>query len=260
MDSTKFVKRTALGGYKEVDGGNSDPECTHVILPRDEYHTLLLEIKKAEQETRETKYEAEKRLKELRNSTEYQYRKAISETLENVRALEQELAEARAESDYRRRLNENLLRISRERANAERKLRPKKEHTGYVVVSSTEKDYRYRIDRRATETVTLWETVIQSPYTVEFTEEQARTQMRELTAAGEDGKRLIERLGIEYVYGDTYETMLKDPEWRNHDGYNIMLDRRLKANYRTGYWELIFLHTLPLDVVPKDMRAGGQDR
>ena len=51
-------------------------------------------------------------------------------------------------------LNENLLRIARERANADRKLKPKKEHTGYVVVSSTEKEYRYKINRRDFETAT----------------------------------------------------------------------------------------------------------
>lgn len=38
--------------------------------------------------------------------------------------------------------------------------------------------------------------------------------------------------------------------------YNVMLERRLKANYRTGFWEMIFLHTKPLAAVPSDMRAG----
>ena len=37
---------------------------------------------------------------------------------------------------------------------------------------------------------------------------------------------------------------------------NVMLERRLKANYRTGFWEMIFLHTKPLAAVPSDMRAG----
>lgn len=37
---------------------------------------------------------------------------------------------------------------------------------------------------------------------------------------------------------------------------NVMLERRLKANYRTGFWEMIFLHTKPLAAVPLDMRAG----
>ena len=38
---------------------------------------------------------------------------------------------------------------------------------------------------------------------------------------------------------------------------NIMLKPRLRANYKTGYWEVIFLHTKPLGLVPAEMRARG---
>lgn len=37
--------------------------------------------------------------------------------------------------------------------------------------------------------------------------------------------------------------------------YNIMLTRKLRANYRTGYWEVFFTHTKSLGVVPEDMRV-----
>lgn len=49
--------------------------------------------------------------------------------------------------------------------------------------------------------------------------------------------------------------MIEDPEWRKvYPEHNVMLERRLKANYRTGYWEIIFLHTKPLGPVPADMK------
>lgn len=41
-----------------------------------------------------------------------------------------------------------------------------------------EKEYRYKISRQSWGKVMLWETVIQSPYSMEFTEEQARKQIR----------------------------------------------------------------------------------
>lgn len=51
--------------------------------------------------------------------------------------------------------------------------------------------------------------------------------------------------------------MIYDKDWREeYRNYNVMLERRLKANYRTGFWEMIFLHTKPLAAVPSDMRAG----
>ena len=36
----EFVKKT-LVGYKEVPGGHSDPECSHVILTLEEYERQL---------------------------------------------------------------------------------------------------------------------------------------------------------------------------------------------------------------------------
>ena len=36
---------------------------------------------------------------------------------------------------------------------------------------------------------------------------------------------------------------------------NILLNRSLRADYKTGYWEMTFLHTRPLGIVPAEMRA-----
>lgn len=55
---SEFVKKTMIG-YKEVPGGQSDPECSHVILTLKEYEGLLQKISQAEQETRNEKRRAE---------------------------------------------------------------------------------------------------------------------------------------------------------------------------------------------------------
>lgn len=163
----------------------------------------------------------------------------------------------KGESAYQKGLNENLLRIARERANADRKLKPKKEHTGYVVVVSSEKIYRYKSGRRL-ESVKLWETVIQSPYSIEFPAKQAKKLILE-EFFPENGEWEAARLGIErWVAGD-YEDFLsaadKDEEFIQQNtaltGY-----RSFRANYRAGYWEMILVHTRPLEVVPKDMRVS----
>ncbi len=39
--STVFVKQGRLGGYTSVPGGQSDPECTHVIMTKAEYSKLI---------------------------------------------------------------------------------------------------------------------------------------------------------------------------------------------------------------------------
>lgn len=151
----------------------------------------------------------------------------------------------------------NLLRIARERANADRKLKPKKEHTGYVVVSSMEKEHRYKDGNGRWHTVVLWETVLETPYTVDFCVEEVRHLIQELFQDDEDGNWPIEKIGITGDYPKGYANMIYDKDWREeYRNYNVMLERRLKANYRTGFWEMIFLHTKPLAAVPSDMRAG----
>lgn len=59
----EFVKKTMMG-YREVPGGHSDPECTHVILTEAEYAKLLRQLSDAEQKARITKSEADKEIRE----------------------------------------------------------------------------------------------------------------------------------------------------------------------------------------------------
>lgn len=253
---SEFVKKSTLG-YKIVIGGYSDPECTHVILTKEEYDQIQREKAQAEQEKRNTEYEAEKIVKRVQDGALSQIRDAEEEARRKVENIKQELTAEKAENDYQRRLNANLLRISKERANADRNLKPKKEHTGYIVVSSTEKRRRYQDKYRHWKAVTLWETVLQSPYSVDFTEESARKQMLdELFREDEKGSWVIQKIGITGNYSGGYAEMIEDTEWReSYHHYNVMLDRNLKANFRSGYWEIVFMHTKALGVIPKEMRV-----
>ena len=124
----EFVKKTMMG-YKEVPGGASDPECTHVILKEKEYEQQLRKISVAEQEARNAKYDADQEIRQVRSDAQSRVSAAVAEADQRVKALEQELAMAQKEAKHQRGLNANLLRISKERANADRKLKPKKEHS-----------------------------------------------------------------------------------------------------------------------------------
>lgn len=260
---SEFVKRTMIG-YKDLAGGHSDPECTHVILTLKEYDDLLKEISRAKRETREEKSKAADAQKESQrelNNTVQQYKQAIEKWREA-------LNEAQTEIAYQKGMNENLLRIARERANADRKLKPKKEHTGYSVVLSTEKEYRYGKGKDMTR-VMLWETVIQSPYSIDFPEGLIRKQITdELTQVNEAGDKLINRIGIDSYYPGSYASLLQkrmkfdwygEPEDEEEQeepmGENVMLKLHFRANFRAGYWEAVFFHIKPLGIVPLDMRA-----
>lgn len=255
----EFMKRTALG-FKPVPAGNSDPECTHVIMDIDEYRKLVEGKQNAENEAYQAKRNAEKKVEEIKANLQKQVnnmaREARIEAVELSEKLNEageKLKEKSIQLLQQQALNGNLLRIAKERANADRKLQPKKTHTGYVVVSSTERKARYRYGR-ADKEIVVWETVLQSPYSVDFPEEQARNLMEDLFEKDENDRWLICRIGINGRYHDGLQALKdKGKEWEE---YNTAYECNIRANYKAGYWEIIIKHTKALGIVPKDMRAN----
>lgn len=253
---SEFVKKSVVG-YKVVPGGHSDPECSHVILTVKEYDKLVGEINAAKRAVREAEQNAEAQIRKTNSAATAKVQSIEDAAKERVNKAYNELNDMRSAFEYQKGLNENLLRISKERANADRKLKPKKEHTGYAVCSSTEKEIRYKDGRRRLQTAILWETVLQSPYSIDFSEDQARQEMfSDLFSRDAAGHWMIGRIGVTAEYEDGYADLIERREEKEYEPYNVMLERRLRANYRTKYWELIFLHTKPLGIVPPDMRAG----
>lgn len=168
----EYVKKGTLG-YKAVPGGYSDPECSHVILSKREHDVMMKENLRLEKEVENTKQQAAASIRKAQTEANRQIIQAQEKADEEIRKMVEEVERANAERDYQISLNQNLLRINKEKSNAERKLRPKKEHTGYVVISSQEKEVRYKAGKRM-QSLVVWETILQSPYSIDFPEEQAR--------------------------------------------------------------------------------------
>ena len=117
---SKFVKKSAFGGYKQVGGGQSDPECTHVIMTVKEYERLLKTKKDAETERDNALFHWEKELQETKSEAETrvsEVKRMAEQEIDNIKA---KLTEAQEEAAFQAGLNRNLLRISREKANADR--------------------------------------------------------------------------------------------------------------------------------------------
>lgn len=240
-----FAKEKMRGYYPVSAGGLSD-EWTHVVLSREEYWADRTEREVLRRDLTRVTREKETYQKEY-SQAEQENRKLRAAQTE----LEANAAAAEEMVRYQKRLNENLLRMNRERANAERELRPKKKHPGYVVLSSGEKTYRIK-EEKAWRDVLIWETRIQSPYNVEFTAEQARGQM--LEEMGSEGEiKLLEKLGIRALFPEGYEELTADSAWQEEQ-YNAAFELWLRANYRSGYWEGFLRHTKPLGIVPKELR------
>lgn len=232
----------SLMGWTEWKAGDDKHTPTHRLMTEEEYQELLDKIGQLEGRLWQEEYNGEQRVRREKENAQSALWNAQAETAQTQKELEEN--EARLE--YQRRLNENLLRISRERANADRSLRPKKDHSGYLVLNSREKSVS--LDRGSR--VPVWETALQTPYTVDFTEEQAREEtLTDLTP--ETGKAVLERLGIEEL---CREPLAKLRHFGKDALGNVAYDYRFAANYKSGYWEVILCHTLPLGQVPRELR------
>ena len=240
-------------GYKAVVGGSSDPECTHVILTLDEYDELHQRIRAAINDGKRAKEEAARAAATSAANAEKAVKKIQDDAAHKIEQMQQRLIVEEEAKIYQMGLNQRLLDISRERSNKDRNIRPKKERSGYVVLSSRQKKYRYKENRNEWEEVYLWETVIQTPYVVDFTAEQAMTETQELFERDEQGRWLIGRLGIAGEYGGKYEDMLDDPRCAAWNDYNIIVEKIFNANAKVGYWEIIITHTKPLDNIGTEL-------
>ena len=159
--------------------------------------------------------------------------------------------------EFQKSLNRALLDMARSRANAKRGLVPKKEHSGYVVKRSTEQEHRFR-SGGSWFTVMLWETILETPYSVEHSSEEAAELIEELFAGEHtDRQWIIAEIGITHRYLKL-DAFQKAWAAKSVTEDNASVEQRLSANYKSGFWEIHLLHTQPLDVVPWHWREASK--
>lgn len=223
---------------------------THILLTNEEYGKLIkiIKIKDDEIQNKIEKYEED--IEEI--NQEY------DEIIENYKVENQNLSsriekltkELKAEKS----IKQNLIRINKERSNQERNLEPKKEHTGYVVLQSMEKEISYR-EQKKIKKVIIWETIIQTPYKTEFAAGDAKKQIFQELLTPEGGAK-ISNVGIQRRNIVEY-SKLSDEEKQNQ---NTVFEIKYKANYNKGYWECIVRHTMSLKSIPKEMLPVLNDK
>ena len=112
-------------GYKPVNG-SSDPECTHVILTLDEYDELHQRIRAAINDGKRAKDEAARAAAASAANAEKAVKKIQDEAAQEIAQLKKKVETERAGKEYQIGLNQDFKRIARERANADRGIKPKK--------------------------------------------------------------------------------------------------------------------------------------
>ena len=72
---SEFVKKTIVG-YKDVPGGSSDPDCTHVILTLNEYKKIVRERDEAIRTVGIERQNADRQMNEEKKNAAYQIRRS----------------------------------------------------------------------------------------------------------------------------------------------------------------------------------------
>ena len=219
--------RGMIGGYSIWKDGDEKHEPTHKILTNEEYLKLISQIKSLERQLSEEQTAHTSDVNTVKKQAQAYKQRVDQEAQEKVQEALKQVTAAKEEAKYQTELNTTLLEISKNRANADRKLKPKKE-------------------------IAIWETVIQTPYNVDFSEAQARKQVKN-DLFKENDSWLIGKIGINATWGNGMAKLLKDEEYRE---YNCKIGEHVRANYKAGYWEVIYTHTKPLGIVPKEMRVS----
>lgn len=223
----QYVKFGALGVPKEV----AEREMSHVLLTANEFYQFFTDAvfnqnakEKAEQEC-----EAERRERVA-------CQKKLQEAEEQIRELQKALFRMENEVEQAKDQNDHLARINKERSNADRGLQPKKKHTGYVLVSSTDPRGKSK----------HFTTVMQTPFTLAM---QRDDVLKRVTADLKGS--LGQTIGLDRELKDNIANKI-------HTGLpasafkNDALDIFLRASSKDGgYWEVIFEHKEPIMLPPE---------
>ena len=218
-----------MGGYSESKPGEN---FSYWILDRDEYDALL------KYKSNEPKLRQEiKRLGDELYDTDEERKKAVKAANKNYDAFQElkEYFDKHKEDMVKSRDNEkhieDVLRICRERANKERKIKDKKHDSGYVLISSEEYYDRYGKNNG----VWVWKTVIQTPF---FAEIDMKTFLN-LWNVDEEKKQFFNRTHI----GTGREMGLNDIRAAKEGKECFFYRTDFKKNFKSGFWEVTLYNT-----------------
>lgn len=205
---------------------------------------------------------------------------------EELEELRQENQELRNEVERLSRINANLIRINKERYNSSERNLPKKMHSGYNLLSSAKREYRYYKGGNH-KTVWIFETIFKTPYDISIGYDDAKELINnDVTECDEKNEDIISKLGFnrlydDYSFVDFYEgsneknlihEMYEEYKEEYHTSYIPDEDQRkiwryaenwlkqccygldIRMNGVSGQWEMLLHHLEPLADIPAELR------
>ncbi len=234
--------------YHNLTGWHQEDEkhdATHMLLTIEEYEDLVNDRRSAIAAREKMKSDAQR----YKQNADYDAQKAIKtandKAAAQVEQMKKRMDAAESEAERQTNLNRNLLRITRERANAKRGLQPKRTHSGYrftgkimqtkVVAGHDKKEGTIYAD--------VWTATIETPYNATIPIHQIKDSIF-ADLKGDNG--VLEKLYIHYwgikdsadIWKGTYAETKENAEKFDQTGENILFDYKFMANPKSGLWEV----------------------
>jgi hypothetical protein len=246
------MERVVKGIMGHYGAEKPDKPATHVILTVEEYNDLKSDIRQAKNETQATINKSNSQVADYKLKAETIIKNERSEAQKRIEAIQSDLNKATNEIHRLNDLNANLLRINKERANAKRGLKPKKEHHGYMVIDSQQYNYVFRYWVRAkanSEDFPCWKVRIQSPYNSSIPFDTIHENIYD-----DSIKIFGSKLGLNSICDvSTYKFQDFKEMWDSDK--NFIFKTSYKANIKSGLWEVEYLVKSSI-TVPEDMRTA----
>lgn len=244
VDVVNIIKGSL--GWKDVKPGD---EYTHVRLTVEDYEALQREIEHLHGRINGERANAREALQKAVQKAQYDASMQIAAEHEKTAA-----AERKAGSWYNRAMelenkNDNLLRVAKQRANADRGLQPKTERSGYLLQNMEQSKKVFSIksgSKHIRVEKPCWRSRFQTPYNWRFDFTTVQSSVKDDLVNG-----LCELLGIEKIFNlENIENPTKDQVdelWSRE--YNFIFEKpKFKLNAARGYWEVEVQSRFSLDL------------
>ncbi len=231
-----------MGGYAVLKEGDEKHKATHIVLTVDEYNKLVNTKNSYKKQLEDEKTAHTKEVKEINNKA-VAYKKKADEDAQAVKDdAERKVAAAEAETERQTNLNKNLLRITRERANAKRGLQPKRSHSGYRFSGKIMQTKTISGHDKKTGAIyaDVWTATLETPYDGTIPIHQIQDRIFN-DLMGTDG--ILEKLYVKYfTYKDNNAVIWKGSYADAIDGAdtskNYLFDYKFMINPKSRLWEV----------------------
>jgi len=253
-----------MGGYSVLKDGDEKHIATHVVLTVEEYNDLRRNIASLKLQLSNEKAAHKKDVDNIKKQAIAYKQKAAADAQAVKEASEASVQLAEAERDRQTNLNRNLLRITRERANAKRGLQPKRKHCGYRFSSKIMQVKTIAGHDKKTGAIyaDVWSATLETPYDGTIPIHQIEDHIF-ADLIGDSG--ILSKLYVHYwvIEGDSsrlWKGTYADAMAENPEGKNYLFDYKFMVNPKSGLWEIQITTTKSIRALSDMMRPRERER